>query len=60
MFPETAGRTLEEVEAVFETGNVFTAWKSSDRNIGKKTLADVSTDKSSEEYVEKTRTPADV
>lgn len=39
-FPETAGRTLEEIEEVFEQGHVFTAWKVS-RHVGKKTLDDV-------------------
>lgn len=27
MFPETKGRTLEEVEEIFAQGHVFTAWK---------------------------------
>ncbi|BGP57934.1 high affinity glucose transporter [Rhodotorula sphaerocarpa] len=27
MFPETKGRTLEEMEEVFAAGNVFTAWR---------------------------------
>jgi sugar porter (SP) family MFS transporter len=40
MFPETAGRTLEEVEDIFSQGHVFSAWKIK-RNVGKKTLADV-------------------
>jgi Sugar (and other) transporter len=40
MFPETAGRTLEEVEEVFAQGHWFTAWKIS-KDVGKKTLADV-------------------
>ncbi|TCD64632.1 hypothetical protein EIP91_003834 [Steccherinum ochraceum] len=39
-FPETAGRTLEEIEDVFAQGHVFTAWKVK-RNVGKKTLQDV-------------------
>jgi hypothetical protein len=33
MFPETAGRTLEEVEAIFEKGHRFTAWRV-DRSVG--------------------------
>jgi hypothetical protein len=56
MFPETTGRTLEEVEAVFEAGNTFTAWRGSDRAIGKKTLAELE-GKPSDEYIEKTGTP---
>ncbi|CAL1712087.1 unnamed protein product [Somion occarium] len=39
-FPETAGRTLEEVEEIFAQGHIFTAWKV-DRNVGKKTVHDV-------------------
>ncbi|CCA67037.1 probable high-affinity glucose transporter [Serendipita indica DSM 11827] len=40
MFPETCGRSLEEIEEVFSQGHVFTAWKIK-RNVGKKTLQDV-------------------
>jgi len=40
MFPETAGRTLEEIEDVFSQGNWFTAWKIS-KDVGRRTLADV-------------------
>jgi len=36
-FPETAGRSLEEIEEVFNQGHVFTAWKI-DRSVGQKTL----------------------
>ncbi|TFK84277.1 general substrate transporter [Polyporus arcularius HHB13444] len=43
MFPETAGRTLEEIEEVFAQGHVFSAWKVK-RDIGKKTLQDVKAD----------------
>ncbi|KAI0343634.1 general substrate transporter [Trametopsis cervina] len=39
-FPETAQRTLEEIEEVFAQGHVFTAWKV-DRDVGKRTLEDV-------------------
>lgn len=39
-FPETAQRTLEEVEDVFAQGHAFTAWKVK-RDVGKKTLGDV-------------------
>ncbi|KAI0027786.1 general substrate transporter [Vararia minispora EC-137] len=37
MFPETAGRTLEEIEEVFAQGHVFSAW-AIERHVGKKTL----------------------
>jgi sugar porter (SP) family MFS transporter len=40
MFPETARRTLEEIEEVFAQGHVFTAWRV-DSTVGQKTLADV-------------------
>lgn len=40
MFPETAGRTLEEVEEVFNQGHVFAAWKIK-RDVGRKTLHDI-------------------
>ena len=36
-FPETAGRTLEEIEDVFSQGHLFTAWAIK-RNVGQKTL----------------------
>ncbi|KZT64818.1 general substrate transporter [Daedalea quercina L-15889] len=39
-FPETAGRTLEEVEAIFAQGNAFTAWRIS-RDVGKQDLSQV-------------------
>ncbi|KAA1477372.1 general substrate transporter [Dentipellis sp. KUC8613] len=39
-FPETAGRSLEEIEEVFAQGHVFTAWKIK-RDVGKKTLEQV-------------------
>lgn len=39
-FPETAGRTLEEIEDVFSQGHAFTAWKIK-RDVGKKTLQEV-------------------
>ncbi|GAA5963171.1 hypothetical protein JCM21900_002939 [Sporobolomyces salmonicolor] len=39
MFPETKGRTLEEMEEVF-AGNAFTAWRVNPLT-GKKTLADL-------------------
>jgi len=40
MFPETAGRTLEEVEEIFAQGNTFTAWRV-DRSVGRRTLGQV-------------------
>ncbi|KZP22116.1 general substrate transporter [Athelia psychrophila] len=39
-FPETAGRTLEEIEDVFAQGHVFSAWKVK-RDVGKKTVEEV-------------------
>lgn len=40
MFPETAGRTLEEIEEVFAQGCTFTAWRINS-DVGKKTLEQV-------------------
>jgi len=40
MYPETVGRTLEEVEEIFKQGHTFAAWKIG-KNIGKKTLKEV-------------------
>ncbi|KAG6908193.1 hypothetical protein DXG01_005782 [Tephrocybe rancida] len=40
MYPETVGRTLEEVEDIFQQGHLFTAWKIG-RNVGKKTVEEV-------------------
>jgi len=45
MYPETVGRSLEEVEEIFNQGHTFTAWKIG-KDVGKKTL---------EEVVEKSR-----
>ena len=39
-FPETKGRTLEEIEEVFGQGHVFAAWKIKS-HVGKKTLEEV-------------------
>ncbi|KAG6379731.1 general substrate transporter [Boletus reticuloceps] len=39
-FPETAQRTLEEIEDVFAQGHTFTAWAIS-REVGKRTLEDI-------------------
>lgn len=40
MFPETVGRSLEEVEEIFQQGHTFTAWMIG-KDVGKKTLAEV-------------------
>lgn len=40
MYPETVGRTLEEVEEIFQQGHVFTAWQIG-KDVGKKTLEEV-------------------
>ncbi|KAJ3733246.1 hypothetical protein DFJ43DRAFT_1153612 [Lentinula guzmanii] len=40
MFPETVGRTLEEVEDIFNEGHPFAPWKIG-KHTGKRTLADV-------------------
>jgi MFS family permease len=40
MYPETVGRSLEEVEEIFQQGHTFTAWKIG-KDVGKKTLAEV-------------------
>jgi len=40
MFPETAGRTLEEVEEIFAQGYTLTAWRV-DRSVGRRTLKQV-------------------
>jgi sugar porter (SP) family MFS transporter len=40
MYPETVGRTLEEVEEIFKQGHTFTAWKIG-KDVGKKTLKEV-------------------
>jgi len=40
MYPETVGRSLEEVEEIFKQGHTFSAWKIG-KNVGKKTVEDV-------------------
>jgi hypothetical protein len=40
MYPETVGRTLEQVEEIFNQGHTFTAWKIG-KDVGKKTLKEV-------------------
>jgi len=49
MFPETVGRTLEEIEDIFQQGHTFTAWRIG-RNVGKKTVDDVAKGKSLEHH----------
>ncbi|KAF9069988.1 general substrate transporter [Rhodocollybia butyracea] len=44
MFPETVGRSLEEVEDIFNEGHTFAPWKIG-KDVGKKTLAEISQDK---------------
>lgn len=40
MYPETVGRSLEEVEEIFKQGHAFSAW-AIDKNVGKKTMAEL-------------------
>jgi len=40
MYPETVGRTLEEVEDIFNQGHVFSPWNIS-KDVGKKSLGEV-------------------
>ncbi|GAA5860901.1 hypothetical protein JCM8547_003883 [Rhodosporidiobolus lusitaniae] len=40
MFPETKGRSLEEMEDVFNSGHAFSAWRLGS-DVGKKNLADL-------------------
>jgi Sugar (and other) transporter len=40
MYPETVGRSLEEVEEIFGQGHTFTAWMIG-KDVGKKTLKEV-------------------
>lgn len=40
MYPETKGRTLEEVEEIFNSGHEFSAWKLK-ADLGKKTLQEL-------------------
>ena len=51
-FPETKGRTLEEIEDVFAQGHVFAAWKIKS-HVGKKTLEEVRAQAKDVEYDEK-------
>ena len=40
MYPETVGRSLEEVEEIFKQGHTFSAWKIGN-DVGKKTSKEV-------------------
>jgi hypothetical protein len=40
MYPETVGRSLEEVEEIFNQGHAFSAWKIR-KDVGKKTFKEV-------------------
>jgi len=57
MYPETVGRTLEEVEDIFNQGHTFTAWKIG-KNVGKKTLKEV-VEKSKDLQIRGDETPDD-
>lgn len=61
-FPETKGRTLEEMEEIFNAGHHYTAWRL-DRNVGRKTLSDVLGDEKGHEKldskVSRSETPPD-
>ncbi|KDQ08027.1 hypothetical protein BOTBODRAFT_585605 [Botryobasidium botryosum FD-172 SS1] len=48
-FPETKGRTLEEIEEVFAQGHAFSAWRIKS-DVGKKTLGDVAHGDKSQKY----------
>jgi len=50
-FPETTGRTLEEVDEVFKQGHVFSAWAIK-KDVGKKTLAEVLATNAAKESIE--------
>jgi hypothetical protein len=60
MYPETAGRTLEEIEDVFASGHTFSAWNVK-RDVGKKTLEEVEreahTEKPRDEFLEEKEAP---
>ena len=40
MYPETVGRSLEEVEEIFNQGHTFSAWKIG-KDVGKKMSKEV-------------------
>ncbi|KAJ3532528.1 hypothetical protein NMY22_g7708 [Coprinellus aureogranulatus] len=54
MFPETVGRSLEEVEEIFKSGNVFTAWRIG-RHVGKR---DVTGGVAEREHSDEEKAPA--
>jgi hypothetical protein len=56
MFPETVGRSLEEVEEIFKSGHVFTAWKIG-RNVGRKDVAGVVQEREHSDEEKGTATP---
>ncbi|EGN92513.1 hypothetical protein SERLA73DRAFT_191008 [Serpula lacrymans var. lacrymans S7.3] len=49
MFPETAQRTLEEVEDIFAQGHTYSAWAIS-RDVGKKTVQDIRNAEKARDY----------
>ncbi|KAH8111386.1 general substrate transporter [Phellopilus nigrolimitatus] len=49
MFPETKGRTLEEIEDVFSQGHIFSAWAIKP-HVGKKTLEEVKAQVGKKDY----------
>jgi sugar porter (SP) family MFS transporter len=55
MYPETVGRSLEEVEEIFNEGHTFAAWKIG-KNVGKKTLKEV-VEKSRDLQIRKSESP---
>ncbi|KDQ08044.1 hypothetical protein BOTBODRAFT_180190 [Botryobasidium botryosum FD-172 SS1] len=57
-FPETKGRTLEEIEDVFAQGHTFAAWKVKS-TVGKKNIEDVRTAEKAESYEGKTDTDSE-
>jgi hypothetical protein len=52
MFPETVGRTLEEMEEVFAEGHMFRAWKVG-KNVGKREIRDIKRDEGKREADDK-------
>ncbi|TEB26103.1 glucose transporter [Coprinellus micaceus] len=56
MFPETVGRSLEEVEEIFKSGHVFTAWKIG-RDVGRKDVAGVVQEREHSDEEKGTATP---
>ncbi|KAF6755719.1 glucose transporter [Ephemerocybe angulata] len=56
MFPETVGRSLEEVEEIFQQGHVFTAWKIG-RDVGRRDIGSVAAGAATDEKVSRVETP---